>query len=60
MLNIKFEHLRVYIQAHHHHKYLIPQQNSGEYIPMYQLVYHQQAMPHNTKTPDAHPHPQAQ
>jgi hypothetical protein len=26
---------QLYIQSHHHHKQLIPQQNSGEYNPMY-------------------------
>jgi hypothetical protein len=42
------------------HKQLIPEQKSGKYNPMYQLVYDQQVMPHNTKPPDPHPHPQAQ
>jgi hypothetical protein len=52
---------QLYIQSHHHHhKQLITEQNSGEYIPMYQLVYDQQVMPHNTKPPDPHPHSQAQ
>jgi hypothetical protein len=55
---IPYEHL--YIQSHHHHKLLIPEQNSSEYNPMYQLVYDQQVMPHRTKPPDFHPHPQAQ
>jgi hypothetical protein len=48
MLNIKYEQL--YIQAHHHHKYLTPEQSSGEYNLMYQMVYHQQVIPHNTRT----------
>jgi hypothetical protein len=30
---------QLYIQSHHHHKQLIPEQNIGEYNPMYQLVY---------------------
>jgi hypothetical protein len=51
---------QLYIQSHHHHKQLIPEQNIGEYNPMYQLVYDQHIMPHNTKPPDPHPHPQAQ
>jgi hypothetical protein len=51
---------QLYIQSHHHHKQLIPEQNSGEYNPMYQLIYDQQVMPHPTKPPDLHPHPQAQ
>jgi hypothetical protein len=34
-----YEHL--YIQPHHHHKQLIPEQNSGEYNPIYRLVYDQ-------------------
>jgi hypothetical protein len=55
---IPFEQL--YIQSHHHHKQLISEQNSGEYNPMYQLVYDQHVMPHPTKSPDLHPHPQAQ
>jgi hypothetical protein len=46
---------QLYIQSHHHHKQLIPEQNSGECNPMYQLVYEQP-----TKPPDLHPHPQAQ
>jgi hypothetical protein len=45
---------------HHHHKQLIPEQYSGEYNPMYQLVYDQQVKPHPTKPPDLHPQPQAQ
>jgi hypothetical protein len=44
----------------HFYKQLIPEQNSVEYSPMYQLVYDQQVMPHPTKPPDLHPHPQAQ
>jgi hypothetical protein len=51
---------QLYIQFHHHHKQLIPEQNSGEYKPMYQLVYDHQVMQHNTEPPDPHPHPQAQ
>jgi hypothetical protein len=46
---------QLYIQSHHHHEQLSPEQNSGEYNPMYQQV-----MPHNTQPPDLHPHPQAQ
>jgi hypothetical protein len=34
---------QLYIQSHHHHKLLIPEQNGGEYNPMYQLVYNQQS-----------------
>jgi hypothetical protein len=34
---------QLYIQSHHHHKQLIPEQNSGEYNPMYQLIYDQQS-----------------
>jgi hypothetical protein len=48
---------QLYIQSHHHHKQLIPEQNSGEYNPMCQLVYDQQVKPHPTKPPDLHPHP---
>jgi hypothetical protein len=51
---------QLYIQPHHHYKQLIPEQNSGEYIPMYQLVNDQQVMPYHTKPPDPHPYPQAQ
>jgi hypothetical protein len=51
---------QLYIQSHHNHKQLIPEQNSDEYNPIYQLVYDQKVMPHNTKSPDPHPHPQAQ
>jgi hypothetical protein len=51
---------QLYIQSHHHNKQLIPEQNSGEYNPMYELVYDQQVMPHPTKSPDLHLHPQAQ
>jgi hypothetical protein len=29
---------QLYIQSHHCHKQLIPEQNSGEYNPMYQLI----------------------
>jgi hypothetical protein len=39
---------------------MIPEQNDGEYNPMYKLLYDQQVMPHHTKPPDLHPHPQAQ
>jgi hypothetical protein len=42
---------QLYIQSHHHQKKLITEQNSGEYNPMYQLVYDQQVMPHPTKPP---------
>jgi hypothetical protein len=51
---IQYEQL--FIQSHHHHKQLIPEQNSGEYNSMYQLVYDQQVMQHPTKPPDLHPH----
>jgi hypothetical protein len=51
---------QLYIQSHQHHKQLIPEQNSGEYNPTYQLVYDKQVMPQLTKPPDLHPHPQAQ
>jgi hypothetical protein len=50
----------LYIQSHHNHKQLIPKQNSGEYSPMYQLVYDQQVKPHPIKPPEIHPQPQAQ
>jgi hypothetical protein len=42
---------QLYIQSHHHHKQLIPEQNSGEYNLMYQPVYDQQVLPHSTKPP---------
>jgi hypothetical protein len=45
---IPYEHL--YIESHHYHKQLIPEQNSSEYNPMYQL-------PHPTEPPDLHPPP---
>jgi hypothetical protein len=48
---------QLYIQSHHHHKQLIPEQYSGEHNPMYQLVYDQQVKPHPTKPPDMHPKP---
>jgi hypothetical protein len=48
---------QLYIQSHDHHKQLIPEQNNGGYNPMYQLVYDQRVMLHNTKPPDHHPHP---
>jgi hypothetical protein len=51
---------QLYIQSHHHHKQLIPEQNGSEYNPMYQLIYDQQVMPHPTMPLDLHPHPQAQ
>jgi hypothetical protein len=51
---------QLYIQSHHHHKRLIPEQYSGEYNPMYQLVYDQQVKPRPTKPPDLHPQPLAQ
>jgi hypothetical protein len=51
---------QLYIQSHHHHKQSIPEQNSGEYKPMYELVYGQQVIPQPTEPPDLHPHPQAQ
>jgi hypothetical protein len=31
---------------------LVPEQNSGEYNPMYQLAYDQPVKPHPTKPPD--------
>jgi hypothetical protein len=43
--------------------YLNPLYVSGvgrEYNPMYQLVYDQQVMLHNTKPPDLHPQSQSQ
>jgi hypothetical protein len=52
---IPYEH--IYIQSHHHHRQLIPEQYSGEYNPMYQLVYDQQVKPHPTKPPDFYPKP---
>jgi hypothetical protein len=51
---------QLHIQSHHHHKQLIPEQNSGEYNPMYQLVYDQQVTLHPTKPPDLNPHSKAQ
>jgi hypothetical protein len=51
---------RLYIQSHHHHKQLISEQYSGEYNPMYQLVYDQKIKPHPTKPSDLYPQPQAQ
>jgi hypothetical protein len=51
---------QLYIQSHYRHKQLIPEQNSGDYNPMYQLVYDQRATPHPNKPPDLHPHVQAQ
>jgi hypothetical protein len=51
---------QLYIQSHHHHRQLISEQYSGEYNPMYQLVYNQQVKLHPTKPPDLHPQPQAQ
>jgi hypothetical protein len=50
---------QLYIQSHHHHNQLIPEQNSGEYNPMYQLVYDKQVLLHPAKPRDL-PHPQAQ
>jgi hypothetical protein len=50
---------QLHIQSHHHHKQLIPEQNSGEYNPMYQLVYDQQVTPNPTEPPNLHPHPQS-
>jgi hypothetical protein len=49
---------QLYIQSHHLHKQLIPEQYSGEYNPMYQLVYDQQVTPHPSKPPEQYPHPQ--
>jgi hypothetical protein len=51
---------QLYIQSHYHHKQLIPEQYSGEYNPMYELVYDQKVKPHPTKPPDLHLQPQAQ
>jgi hypothetical protein len=51
---------QLYIQSHHYNKQLIPEQNSGEYNPTYQLTFDQQVTPHPTKPPDLQPHPQAQ
>jgi hypothetical protein len=51
---------QLHIQAHHHHKQLIPELYSGEYNPIYQLVYDQQVKPHPTKPPELHPQPLAQ
>jgi hypothetical protein len=48
---------QLYIQSHHHHKQLIPEQYVGEYNQMYQLVYDQQVKPHPTKPPNLHPQP---
>jgi hypothetical protein len=53
-------HEQLYIQSHHHHKQLIPEQYSDEHNPMFQLVYDQQVKPHPTKPPDLHPQPPAQ
>jgi hypothetical protein len=50
---------QLYIQSHHHHKQLIPEQYGGEYNLTYQLAYEQQVKPHPTKPPDLHPQPQA-
>jgi hypothetical protein len=50
---------QLYIHSHHHHKQLIPEQNSGEYNPMYQLIYDQQVMPHSKEPPDLYAHPQS-
>jgi hypothetical protein len=43
---------QLYIQSHHHHKQLIPEQNSGEYNPMYQLVFDQQVKPQPKELPE--------
>jgi hypothetical protein len=48
---------QLYIQSHHHHRQLIREQYSGEYNPMYQLVYDQQVKPHPIKSPDFYPEP---
>jgi hypothetical protein len=37
---------------------MTPEQNSGKYNPMYQLVYDQQVKSHPTKPPDLYTHPQ--
>jgi hypothetical protein len=49
---------QLYIQSHHHHKQLIPEQNSSEYNPMYQLDYDQQDKPQPKEPPDIYPNPQ--
>jgi hypothetical protein len=46
-MHIHIPYEQLYIQSHHHHKQLIPEQNSSEYSPMYQQV-----MPHPTKPLD--------
>jgi hypothetical protein len=46
---------QLYIQSHHHHKQLISEKNSGEYNPMYQLVYGQQVKPHPKEPLDIYP-----
>jgi hypothetical protein len=51
---------QLYIQSDHHHKQPIAEQDSSEHIPMYYLAYDQKIMPHHTKQPDLHPHPQTQ
>jgi hypothetical protein len=48
---------QLYIQSHHHHKQLIPEQNSGEYNPN-QLVYEQQVKPQPKEPPEIYPNPQ--
>jgi hypothetical protein len=48
---------QLYIQPHRHHKQLIPEQNSGEYNPMYQLVYDQQVKAQPKEPPDIGPNP---
>jgi hypothetical protein len=48
---------QLYIQSHHHHRQLIPEQYSREYNPMYQLAYDQQTKPHPNKPPDIYPEP---
>ena len=30
---------QLYIQLHYHHKELVPEKNTGEYNPMYQLIF---------------------
>jgi hypothetical protein len=59
ILNNRHEYGPMYIQSHHHHKQLIREQNSGEYNPMYQLVYDQQVTLHPSEPPELYPQPQS-
>jgi hypothetical protein len=47
---------QLYIQSRHHHKRLIPEENSDKYNPMYQLVYDQQVVPHPTASHRTYTH----